>query len=70
MTDIVLNSSALLGCSYDPQRELLLVRFRTGERYLYHNVPAVVIQDLLRAPSQGQYFNSAIRARFPSDRLS
>lgn len=64
MREIPLNSSALLGCTYDPQRQLLWIRFRTGERYLYQGVPADVVEALVLASSQGQYFNSVIRPHF------
>jgi hypothetical protein len=70
MKEIPLNSSALSACAYDPQRQFLWIRFRTGERYLYQTIPAAVLQALLEAPSQGQYFNSMIRLNFPFDRLS
>ena len=68
MKEIPLNSSALLGCAYDPQRQWLWIRFRTGERYLYQMVPADVVEALVLASSQGQYFNSVIRSQFLSKR--
>jgi hypothetical protein len=51
MKEIPLNSSALLGCTYDPQRQLLWIRFRTGERYLYQMVPADAVEALVLASS-------------------
>ena len=70
MKEISLKSSALLGGAYDPQRQLLWIDFRTGERYLYQAVPADVVEALALASSQGQYFNSVIRPRFSFERLS
>jgi hypothetical protein len=70
MTEIPLHSSVLSGFRYDPGRRQLWLRFRTGDLYLYQKVPAPVIRALLEAPSQGQYFNSAIRGCFPCCRLS
>jgi lysyl-tRNA synthetase class 2 len=70
MNEIALVSSVLLGLSYDPQSEQLWLRFRTGDLYVYEKVPASVMQALLEAPSQGRYFNSAIRGRFQCSRLS
>lgn len=64
MTEIHSHSSAFLGCTYDPERQLLWIRFRTGDLYLYQGVPAAIVQELLQARSQGQYFNSAIRGHF------
>jgi lysyl-tRNA synthetase class 2 len=69
MKEIPLNSSALLGYTYDPQRQWLWIRFRTGERYLYQMVPADVVEALIQASSQGQYFNSVIRPHFSFERL-
>ena len=70
MKEIPLNSSALSACAYDPQRQFLWIHFRTGERYVYQTIPAAVVQALLQAPSQGQYYNSTIRNKFPFERLS
>ena len=70
MKEIPLNSSALLECTYNPERLLLWIRFRTGERYLYQMVPADVVEAFVLASSQGQYFNSGIRPHFSFERLS
>ena len=70
MYEIPLNSSALSAGIYDPRRQFLWIHFRTGERYLYQTVPRTVVQALTEAPSQGQYFNSMIRPKFPFTRLS
>jgi hypothetical protein len=70
MKEIPLNSSALSACAYDPQRQFLWIHFRTGERYVYQTIPAAVVQALLQAASQGQYYNSMIRQKFPFERLS
>jgi hypothetical protein len=68
--EITLNSSALCAYTYDSERQLLWIRFRTGDLYLYRMVPAAVVHAFVQAPSQGQYFNSAIRRSFPFRRLS
>ena len=70
MNETPLLSSVLTGFRYDPDLQQLWLRFRTGDIYLYQMVPPVVIQSLINAPSQGQYFNSAIRGCFPCTRLS
>ena len=70
MNEFPLNSSALLGFTYDPERQLLRIRFRTGDIYLYDMVPAAIVDALMQAPSQGQYFNSSIRGHFTFNRLS
>ena len=70
MIEILSNSSALVGFRYDPNHQLLWIRFRVGGIYLYHTVPAETIEALMAAPSQGEYFNSAIRGHFRFKRLS
>lgn len=70
MNDFPLHSSVLSGFRYDPEREELVLRFRTGDLYLYQMVPATVVKALLEAPSHGEYFNQAIRGRFSLLRLS
>ena len=70
MNEIPLDSSVLSGFRYDPDGQQLWLRFRTGHLYVYQTVPATVIQALIEATSQGQYFNSAIRGCFPCLRLS
>lgn len=70
MNQFPLNSSALLGCTYDAKRQLLWIHFRNGDVYLYDMVPATIVHALVQAPSQGRYFNSAIRGRFSFTRLS
>jgi lysyl-tRNA synthetase, class II len=70
MNEITLHSSVLAGLRYDPDGGQLWLRFRTGALYLYHMVPATVVQSLVKAPSKGEFFNLAIRSRFSFSRLS
>jgi hypothetical protein len=70
MNEIPLQSSVLSGFRYDPDRQQLWLRFRAGDLYVYQMVPATVIQALIKAPSQGHYFNSAIRGHFSCRSLS
>jgi KTSC domain len=70
MNEIQLHSSVLAGFSYDSDAQRLWLRFRTGDLYVYRMVPASIACAFIEAPSQGQYFNSMIRGRFQSDRLS
>ena len=70
MNEIPLLSSVLAGLRYDPNPQLLWLRFQTGEVYLYRNVPSAVIQAFLDAPSHGKYFNSAVRGHYECDFLS
>lgn len=70
MNDIPLHSSVLAGLRYDPEHQQLWLRFQTAEIYVYRMVPAAVVQALIKSPSHGRYFNSAIRGHFEYHRLS
>jgi hypothetical protein len=59
------DSTTLATVAYDEAQELLQLEFCSRAVYLYFGVPATVHQALLGAPSKGQYFNQAIRGRFP-----
>jgi len=58
-------STTLATVGYDDAHELLQLEFRSGAKYRYYGVPAAVHEALLRAPSQGSYFNRAMRGQFP-----
>ncbi len=63
------DSSVIREIDYDAARERLLVRFVSGDRYLYRNVPAKVGQSFLSADSKGRYFTAKVRDRYPYRRL-
>lgn len=62
-------SSTLATVAYDEAGKLLQLEFCSRAVYLYSGVPPAVHQALLDAPSRGQYFNRAIRGRFPFRRI-
>jgi hypothetical protein len=68
ITDV--ESTTLAVVAYDEARELLQLEFRSRTVYRYFDVPARVHEDLLRAPSQGRYFNAEIRGRFRYARVA
>jgi KTSC domain-containing protein len=63
-------STTLATVIYDEAREVLPLEFRRRALYQYGGVPRRVHEALLGAPSQGRYFNRAIRGRFPFTRIS
>ena len=67
---VSLESTLLASILYDPLRRHLEVVFRSGERYLYFQVPLHCYQQLLEADSKGAYFNHNIRNHFPFQHLS
>jgi len=70
MNIIVVESSTLANIAYDRTRELLQLEFNSRALYQYFSVPAAVYEGLLRASSKGNYFNQAIRGKFPYRRIS
>jgi hypothetical protein len=63
------DSSTLATIAYDRTRELLQLEFTSRALYQYSGVPAAVYQGLLSATSKGNYFNRAIRGKFPFRRI-
>ena len=63
-------SATLVAVGYDDAREILQLEFRRHAVYRYVGVPGSVYEALMAAPSQGRYFNGAIRGRFPHSRAS
>lgn len=62
-------SAAIKEIDYDAERAKLLVRFVSGERYVYVGVPAEVCRSFRAAPSKGRFFRAQIRDRYPYNRL-
>jgi KTSC domain-containing protein len=60
MPRVDLNSTLLPAATYQDQSIFLELEFRSGAIYRYLAVPAQTYQELLRAESQGRYFNQHI----------
>ena len=69
MEEIRLDSTNIYSVSYDPRREILIVRFRNNTRYRYFDVPESVFQDLLDAESHGKFFHKNIRNVFVFEKM-
>jgi hypothetical protein len=67
---VELQSTTLARAEYDAKGHQLVLDFRDGSRYRYSGVQAPIFVDLLRAPSQGAFFNREIRNRYPYVRIS
>ena len=50
--------------TYDHERAELVVTFRAGRVYAYHNVPAAVAAAMREAFAKGEFFNAEIRDRY------
>ncbi|HZZ66814.1 MAG TPA: KTSC domain-containing protein [Phenylobacterium sp.] len=64
-----MDSSAISEIDYDAGRAKLLVRFVSGERYVYVGVPGEIHRSFVEAESKGRFFQSKIRDRYPFNRL-
>jgi lysyl-tRNA synthetase class 2 len=57
-------SSVIRDHRYDPVKRELDLKFVSGRRYRYHDVPAEIYAQMRRAFSKGEFFNEHIRDRF------
>lgn len=65
-----LESSSLASIAYDPDEELLEVRFRrTGHIYDYFGVPLETYRALMEADSKGAFMNQVIKPNFDHIRV-
>jgi hypothetical protein len=62
-------SAAIREIDYDADRAKLLVRFMSGEQYVYVGVPGEVHRSFLEADSKGRFFQAEIRDRYPFNKL-
>jgi hypothetical protein len=63
------DSTAIQDIDYDAERAKLLVRFVSGERYVYVGVPGEVHRSFVEADSKGRFFQAEIRDRYPYNKL-
>lgn len=57
----LVTSSNLASVGYDATAETLEVEFKSGLIYQYYNVPQIMFDQLLQAPSVGTFFNANIK---------
>ncbi len=69
MDRVPVSSSNLLSVGYDPSAETLEVEFKNQTIYQYYNVPLVMYEQLMQAPSIGAFFNANIRNAYASSRV-
>ena len=59
----------MISAGYDVERQSLDLELAPGSVYRYFDVPEIVYQRFLRAPSLGAFFNVEIRDRYRSVEL-
>lgn len=67
---VLTRSDVIDGVCYDSARRELTIFFHNGFAYAYSGVPQTLFRELVRADSAGSFFNSRVRGRFLSHRLS
>lgn len=65
-----LPSSSIAAAGYDREHNALRLRYVGGATYDYLDVPPEVFNDLLNAPSKGQFVNGHIKPRFAYRRVN
>jgi hypothetical protein len=63
-------SSNIASIGYDPDSETLEIEFINGSIYQYFNVPSGLNEQLMVAPSKGQFLNTYIRNAYPYSRVA
>ena len=63
-------SKLLIAAAYDAGKQILYLRFRSGDVYRYFGFPEEQYREFLDADSRGRYFLSKIRNQFRYERLA
>jgi lysyl-tRNA synthetase class 2 len=63
-------SSVIRSFDYYPAERRLEVRFVSGRRYRYFEVPADLAAEMRASLSKGEFFNARIRGRFAFEELA
>ena len=62
-------SSNVSSIGYDANAQTLEVEFLSGRVYQYYGVPDHVHEQIMQAPSKGQFLNYHIRNSYPYSRV-
>lgn len=62
-------SSNIASIGYHEGSQTLEVEFQNGTVYQYYNVPLSMYENMMHAPSKGQFLNLYIRNSFPYSRV-
>jgi len=62
-------SSNIASIGYDTKTETLEVEFQSGWVYQYYGVPEFLHQQIMQAPSKGQFLNQYIKNAYPYSRV-
>jgi len=62
-------SSNISAIGYDPATETLEVEFLSGAVYQYYGVPQYLHDEIMKAPSKGQFLNMYIKNSYAYSRV-
>lgn len=62
LTEVASSTIARIG--YDPERQLLYVKFMSGGWYAYQDFPAERHQEFIESESKGKHFHAKIRPKY------
>ena len=62
-------SSNIRSIGYDATTQTLEVEFQSGWVYQYYGVPEFIHQEIMSAPSKGQFLNQYIKNAYPYSRV-
>ncbi|GAB1584042.1 KTSC domain-containing protein [Phyllobacterium phragmitis] len=65
----LVSSSNVLSIGYDEASQTLEVEFQSSGIYQYYNVPQHIYEQLMAAPSKGQFLNAYITKGYPYSRV-
>ena len=63
------SSANLQSIGYDSREQTLEVEFSNGSIYQYYNVPDSLHDQIMQAPSKGQFLNACIKNHYPYSRV-
>ena len=64
LQEVPVKSSNLKDVTYDNKKKELKVIFLNDTHYTYKNVPSILYNNLLRAPSKGKFLNKYIKGKY------
>ncbi len=67
---LTLDSKMLASVASDAEKQILYLRFRTGDVYRYVNFSGEQFRNFLNAESRGKYFLAHIRDQFCYERMA
>ena len=63
------SSSTVISIGYDVRTQTLEIEFGSGRVYQYYGVPDRVHDEIMQAPSKGQFFNTYIKNAYAFSRV-